>query len=122
MAASVRFMLTGAASILGRSARTDSCIKANVTDAIESVFEDNHRHGSVSGMGERERDVPGAESVRKFCCSSRELKDWPSSRSMADFNILPCDPPTQASADGLHRCFLRRKASGIPFRRILLGF
>src|SRR5262249_19219760 len=122
MAASARFMLTGAASILGRSARTDSCIKANVTDAMQSVFEDDHGHGSVSGMGERECDVPGAESARKFCRASRKLQDWPPAWSVADFKVLPCDSTAQAGANGLHRCFFGGKASGITLRRILLGF
>src|SRR5713101_8717941 len=78
-----------------------------------SAFENHLGEGEVSAVGDRERNVIDAETVREFPCNAVEMKDGLASRDVGHLNVAPADAASPAGTQGLHRRFFRGKASRV---------
>jgi len=85
-------------------------------------FQNDHCHGLHRRVGNRKRDIPDAQAIRKLCCYTVKLQRGTPRRQVLYFEIPPADAASPTSADGLHPSFLGGESGGIAFIAVGLAF
>jgi len=84
-----------------------------VGSSLTVRLENHLRHRCVLGVSDGKMSTNGSQPVKEFRSSAMENHRRPSSRSRADFHVLPGHAQAPACPDGLHSSFLGGKTASI---------